>query len=528
MIKKLELVFLVAIAFYLVMIYRQHADFYRQYVYFFGNEEDSQSFYLKTNKTSLKDSFENEEDSQSFYLKTNKTSLKDSFENEENSQSFYLKTNKTSLKENDDPILVLHVGPPKTGTTTLQRGLYRWRKKLLQDSFFYLARPIDASYTANLDQSWKFWDIRSIGPELKQAAIIGAGHNHDFDTRREKASFLKRGQGLDFNRLWDSFKKNEPNKIRRKRDKFSKLVNMMDEFYQQKRNLIISAEQFCFNDRLLPDYNSSWDLFLPPLQKWNVHIVVVYRRFYEYLPSLYFQSTFATLRNENNVTFEAFIDDVMQQAMTLKAQGRWFEAHPTYHAFLKFKRHFANVDIFNIHKTKDKDIVKSFICEILPNAVQTCSFLSSELHTEQKIHRLSKNLDLKLLIKYAYIKKIITADISKVKIHKKIVMEAETYYDKEIKRSLPYKCLPPERLEMIMNMSLAFEEFLLPEWAKLHETQKSHWEGYTEYLDTNKYCEVDFEEALAQQEWQDFFLEVLPEALRLKSERGIIIQKYNN
>ena len=57
----------------------------------------------------------------------------------------------------DDPVVYLHVGAPKTGTTFVQDRLFRNRESLRERGILYPADRFDAQFVAALDLEGLSW-----------------------------------------------------------------------------------------------------------------------------------------------------------------------------------------------------------------------------------------------------------------------------------------------------------------------------------------------------------------------------------
>jgi hypothetical protein len=130
------------------------------------------------------------------------------------------------------PKLIIHVGPGKTGTSTLQFDLTKHRDSLLSDGYVYLGKdPIAHGLVEAL---------KGCPVEMKQ-------------TRKDGGSIME-------TMCWQIAKE------------------QLSEHWKRKENLIFSAEEYSFgylNQRFdSPEFRET---FLPALEKWDVLIVATYR-----------------------------------------------------------------------------------------------------------------------------------------------------------------------------------------------------------------------------------------------------------
>lgn len=423
--------------------------------------------------------------------------------------------------------LILHVGPPKTGTTTLQNSLYQIKEKLLNmDNYYYLARSEDAK---SMENKWMYWVSNEIGHEFRTYLRDIGESEGDFLVKDDFEVYLNKGQAIDYDKKWRQMsyidtKKRHKKKENRKGDFKEKVKDLLAEnkyksldhyhdlfsnlnkLREDHQSVIISAEQFCFNNKLLPDNARLWNLFAPPLlENWEVIVVVTYRRYYEWITSFYYQENLQRFFPNRKETMESFIMNILEQSRSLKKDGKWLHVHPTFHAYTKYKNHFDHVKIINLHDVKQGDIATNFICNAVPNADHTCSYMKSSTF-KSPILRKSTGLDFHLLVQIAFDRKYIQMHLFDSNlIYDQAVKATKRFHEESFEDEFSYKCLPSDITDEILEMSQAFEKELLPDWYQIDENRKSLHDGFQNVLKEQRFCEPDYEEILSKSEWRNFF-----------------------
>ena len=71
------------------------------------------------------------------------------------------------------------------------------------------------------------------------------------------------------------------------RDSPSNIMEKFEEHHRRKHNVIISSEKFSLLDDSEETLSHLRNLF--PSDKWDVQVIVTYRRYYEWIPSMFYQ-----------------------------------------------------------------------------------------------------------------------------------------------------------------------------------------------------------------------------------------------
>ena len=231
------------------------------------------------------------------------------------------------------PPFILHIGPHKSATTSIQCALYRYRKILKnQDSILFLGK---------VDE--RFCDL----PENDRPILQ--------DQRIQK---LTECMGNT-----DCWKK------------------LIAEWEENKRNglgMVLSKEGISDLASSKHSLESERAIFWPALEDaligWNVTVVVTYRRFFEWLPSAFNQHAFhMRLQKREPWPTAPQLPQTVEEVIAGIVRGQTPPPYPFVDTLLQrqFPPHW-NSYVMNMHRTSD--VVRAFLCEeVLQDAKQTCS-----------------------------------------------------------------------------------------------------------------------------------------------------------
>jgi hypothetical protein len=229
------------------------------------------------------------------------------------------------------PLLIIHVGPPKTGTTTLQSALWKYRPFLEQNNYLYLGKSEDYEYDPILDA----FTSKVCYQRVKK----------------------RRGTPLSDIPCWSS------------------MMDALDVHNKRGKNLILS-------DEVLSRYHHipfsghqpsrlNWGDMKSTFEKWDVRIVFGYRRYYEWILSVKNQIDKYTSHHRSLQNWEQdggkrmqpiheHLHEMMVQVCPFPSSAQTYEG---------YSPHFP-VSWYNMHST---DIVTQFLCDIVPNATAACT-----------------------------------------------------------------------------------------------------------------------------------------------------------
>eukprot|EP00536_Pseudo-nitzschia_multiseries_P008126 jgi/Psemu1/287599/fgenesh1_pg.201_\ len=355
---------------------------------------------------------------------------------------------KTRKEHEDRPWMILHVGPPKTGTTTIRHGLERIALRLAKDDNIYFIGCV-------------LPDIVRIGGTVPTNRTTAKnGNTYDKPDNPEVTMFRVK----DF--LWPG----EP---------LEEFTDVLRNHWRNKHNVLVSSEILSSEFSNNPRY---WKrvfkhLFLSsrvrgddsaneePFFGFNVKVVVTYRHFFEWLPSYWaeqhrylsrigpppssqFQQTGTegiTNSNDPNILYpykgyvpgiieyvEWFLHNITQYTdpnvnhtsfstcFPNPTKGNEQEALPTSHGSIwSYLQWYSNVelhdrvDVFDMHQQplkllddidrvvngtaerhthEKRNLLADFVCQMLPTATKTCHYLDKETSDDQFRKRINDSL----------------------------------------------------------------------------------------------------------------------------------------
>jgi hypothetical protein len=156
------------------------------------------------------------------------------------------------------------------------------------------------------------------------------------------------------------------------------------------------------------------------------------------------------------------------------------------------------VRIMNIHLESMK-VTSNFLCEILPNAPNTCQ--ASLNQTEEKNANPSKSLDYQLIAVDAVDRGLL--EQSKFN-RTRVVQYLEQYHKEKLEsRPLPLECMDQVSLEALLAESMRLERELVPDFYAAHEEQ--HRKNFWNAAAKNKFCSVNTTAVLIDPDWLSLF-----------------------
>ena len=335
---------------------------------------------------------------------------------------------------------VVHMGPHKTGSTTIQ-----FQSQHLQDHL-------------KLDGFEMPWSVMR--------------------ERTERETFGRSGgrNQLRFAFCFSSFFKEHMEKCD------PQLLDYGRDIAARDKNLFVSSEQFSFiNDtgvEELAQYLSQW-------QKQT--IVVFYRRYHDWIVSEYNENTKKRTLNDTFEWESSILDRVYDRINNV----------PVIHITKleeRLRKRFDNVLVMNFHDHSKGGPDTTLFCEPALNMNHTCKAIQNEkdpIHANGGI-----NLDYTDL---AYGAK--KSGLVKIETNKRMQQVAQAMQDHHmhVLNGTVFKrvCPPQEDLDRLLNMSLTFELMYFPNQV---DTLKSDFDK----LATTKLCKVDVDQTLEEKRWRDF------------------------
>ena len=352
------------------------------------------------------------------------------------------------------PHLVIHVGPQKTGSTTLQH-VWAAPKELgnimRQDNFLY-------EYV-NIHRGTFDCDV-----------------NGDIYTNC-KAS--------------------------------NELLQLFEKASREQKHLLISDENL--DERFVGALRDAIDD-----RKFRVKVVVVYRQIHQWLPSWYSQINKNTdrdskgnlLQDENGlVTIEPHTHWPSEGGIHIPSFSTWYKQftqywdssdlaphHPSVHFMNAYKPYFDHVNIYDMNQ--EGDFVTNFMCQMLPEAPNTCKHLKQGMTLP--LSNPSVNVEHDILSVQAYENGLIDK-----KLTRSMVVSEVTKYVKESGKTLPRRC-EIGIIDQIRDWLLDSEKAMLPDkWSP--DNRDALEKTFNSYYPNGKLCDVDIEKVLSSNDWVEFF-----------------------
>jgi hypothetical protein len=392
------------------------------------------------------------------------------------SRNTQVTTQHSSVLNDSRPVLVILVGPPKTATTTLQSHLSdpRTQADLLKDNYLYQGRRLGAGKT----------------PLLRTLT----------DRRCKEKTKRARKNNHTMPECWNSF------------------TGELDRLYQTGQNVILVEEYLsdaCFD---LPAFQEA-------TTKWQVSIVITYREFWSWLPSFKNQ-----LEKERKILPLFSSEPKSTDRLPWLLDRRRTSSSPEFYKamisvknrkeirvgnmqtgkYLPYTDNIVDlyrdlgdqVRIMNIHLENIK-VTSNFLCEILPNAPNTCQ---ASLHqTNQQSSNPSISMDYQLIVVDAVDRGLL--DQSKFN-RPQVVRNLEQHHKQRLEsRPLPLECMDQVTLEAFLVESMRLERELVPDFYASHEEQ--HRKNFWNAAAKNKFCSVNTTAVLIDPDWLSLFAQLV-------------------
>ncbi|GAX19573.1 hypothetical protein FisN_19Hh151 [Fistulifera solaris] len=374
------------------------------------------------------------------------------------------------------PLLVLHVGPGKTATTTLQVDLTRpsYEACLAEDDYLYGGR-FYLKPSQNSDGKW-MEGPESFSPPLETLRDI----------------------------LIPAKARNTVSECSPTRPKCWKALQQQIDDSAGDHHIILSDEPLALrwtpeNAKLMKDaFRDVRDIL----------VVIGYRRFFDWLPSSIFQRNRKRLVDKHWPSRgELAMLDPLWPLLGTSAEA-WKERHYTFTDSLVQATQAASLPhrILNMHDPT-MTVSSQFFCQVLPSASSCCQLAANatsstimNMRTEEQVHQL-------------YFDTITTAAAAKGWIHKSKysrpqIREAlkEYYHARPLKQWSLY-CPTEQQLQLLYDQSWRMEQELIigptvdPEFRyHLEEEHRSSFEGRVR---EGAFCQLDLKASL--ETFRDFF-----------------------
>ena len=361
-----------------------------------------------------------------------------------NSVHFRYAVNDTTMKRSYEPLFVLHVGPPKTGTTSLQYILKAYQQILVEDSYHYLGNA--------------------------------------------------KAMGGDFTRCMNKMEKNRKEEDRKCWETF---IGLLEYHRHLGHNIIVSNEVIGFHT----GRNFPWSLIHGYLGKWSrVEIVVSYRHLHNFVPSAHFELQ-KNLRWPGPPEFGKFVTP-FPYFWKFECNRTAVGSIPTPGA-VKARFEAANYTV-KMLDVESQDQISHFFCTILERANRTCSLhlTNSSLQLPELNQRNDGHLNYDSLALLAWQNKLLKNEQTRR------YLRAKIKFHQEVTLGLSANDFPLDCLDSVQETRLLTESLQHARDCGLDtngEAGQIFQSNFIHAKETKKFCTVNATLAFAEEKWQHFF-----------------------
>lgn len=406
--------------------------------------------------------------------------------------------------EHRRPLFIIHVGPPKTGSTTLQCTLESLRDKIEADKFAYIGRP----------------------------ECIGL--NIDYERRREFRMF---SQALvtDYqcHIALQDVTNNNTNTTEQPFQCWKEFIEKVENYKRHNRNVLFSDE--AMSNRIARTYSYRptvpypWNALESVLQGWDVRFLTLHRPFYDFLPSVYNEiyklgpgKRRLKLWHKSNDSEDKCIDqggkivpkpfDVDEYVFTianLMEPGQTLYPTPVqiYQILQNRTSKIMLVDLDYKGKGSEDDFISHIVCEKLPGLQNTCLGLR-EMRRHDNDSTKQRNPSIPLHYDLIAAEACKRGVVNGSTVSRNFVRDSARQYHEEINgrtaNDLALECPDKSTLQKILDISLDHERiFRGKEWREENETQaiNKFWAAANE---KKKFCTVDSKSVIENKGWKEF------------------------
>lgn len=373
----------------------------------------------------------------------------------------------TAIQQKHRPLVIVHIGPPKTGTTSVQNFLACHDQVLEKDNFFFLGK-VNRECAKKQKKDWVRPFVQLQGLPRKMRDIDG-----------------------------------------------SKLRDEIHERLNNGNNVILSDESFVGTSEksgpLLQSLNTTTSAGHDIVQH-DVVLFIGYRRYYDWMLSLYHYEN--TPQWYAKAAWEKWPSQGGAKVPTLTEffHRHIVNQHPAAEYRDAFSQTIPNVVYLNLHNTND--VLSEFLCEAVPSMRHSCTYYTSDVlaGTEKKANRRDAkdphSLDYELLAHQAFVRGLIHGNITRRRAVQGIKTKFQTMYcnqsdnsDSNNTETLPLQCLTSPQKAKLLNASLYWERTLLPDF---FNTKRGEAELTTQFA-KEQFCTVNVEQVFDSKAWEPFF-----------------------
>jgi len=385
----------------------------------------------------------------------------------------------------------VHVGAPKTGSTAIQNAMANDKRALAMDKYFIAPHGQDF-----LQGNPKTYIVDNMFVRCDQiAACVWS------DDQRIQVS---KGSG----------------------DKNASICPdyLMPTFEEFLSNAVESQSDIVISNEWLNRPSSETGL-VNILPGWDITIVIFYRRFFDWVVSAHYQwhadlGIEAMRSLEGRVSLVDFIRKFCSRLFEIGGRSHGSDrvedltdiGEYTYHIWKRYKVVHENIKIVNFH---DGNIIQSFYCNVL-HASNVCDMerkRAKEIKNEKSNAKSSTALiDLAIGLHWEINKGSI--EHFRETSHRM----SELLISKGLSESdLPKECLSERESSLLLEVSLQYEQVLLPEVFRSHG-EKSLRRHFATMAVAGTFCSIDVYAIMNNKKWL-FLMEVLSPSQDLRNQR---------
>ncbi|KAL3781766.1 hypothetical protein ACHAWO_002112 [Cyclotella atomus] len=314
----------------------------------------------------------------------------------------------------NEPYVLLHVGPHKTGTTSIQEFLYN---SLESNSTSYLDEDNFAIPTYTQLPGW----FKGHGAMLNFAHCMIKNYRGD-------GGRVSAGKCNELRQIFPKF---------------------LREAYNQSKNVLIVAEDL---DRLEIDYVRTL-YWLQPYRR--IRVAVCYRRLHHWLPSFYNQivKMYTPKYIRGDYPYPSFVEWIDEKYHHFK-QVHSIQVANRYRSSNKFE----SVSMMNLHS--EINLIEDFFCNYVPHANATCEFIKRKNATDERISNQGYNHDFERLATEAF--RAGKLNHYHHAIANKMAKKLEALMPDA--RAYPKKCLNQTFLDELLQLEHDIEKTHFKEW----------------------------------------------------------------
>jgi hypothetical protein len=404
-----------------------------------------------------------------------------------------LSTTINGISVPDKPKAYIHVGAPKTGTTSIQDTMARDKMVLEEDKFFL---AVHGQIRTSVEQDYVIDNM------LVKCDSLGACLWSDEERAIVEAADHDAGTCPDY------------------------LLPAFDRFLSKA---LVANSSIVISNEWLQRPSSEVGL-LNILGAWDPTIVIYYRRFFDWMISAHYQwhhdigiGTMESLQGK--VQLIDFIRVFCPRLFSSKKSDSPNDVHLdyadltdiqeyTYHIWKRYHDVPSFQDHIKIVNFHDGHIIKAFYCDVL-SAERACKLETERLTNSSSFHARSKSstLYVDLAIGVHWMNTTMLGEEEKEPLDP---LTMNTFVDKgenfrkqmEVKGfvedDLPKECLTKEELTLLLDVSLAYEKILLPDTYATGGSEATR-EHFAKTVAANKFCSVDIKAVLMDPKWKFLF-----------------------